>query len=149
MPDILHRVEIKASPKDAFRVLTTVDGLAGWWTTSTKGNAGDIDGIVEFRFGERGGFDMKVLELEPAKRVLWKVVDGPDEWIGTKVSFELKRSGEFTAVLFKHEGWKQPVEFMHHCSTKWAMFLMSLKSLAETGKGDPHPHDVHITCRDD
>jgi hypothetical protein len=24
-----------------------------------------------------GGFDMKVLELQPAKRVLWQVVDGP------------------------------------------------------------------------
>ena len=38
-------------------------------------------------------------------------------------------------LLFKHEGWREPVEFMHHCSTKWAIFLMSLKSLVETGKG--------------
>jgi uncharacterized protein YndB with AHSA1/START domain len=149
MPDILHRVEMKASPKDAFRALTTLEGLAGWWTTNTRGVADDADGIVEFRFGDRGGFDMKVLELEPGKRVAWRVVDGPDEWIGTNVSFDLTRSGDFTAVLFKHEGWKRPVEFMHHCSTKWAMFLMSLKSLAETGKGEPHPHDVHITGRDD
>jgi hypothetical protein len=36
------------------------------------------------------------------------------------------------------------VEFMHHCSTKWAVFLMSLKSLVETGKGSPDPHDVKI-----
>jgi hypothetical protein len=35
-------------------------------------------------------------------------------------------------VLFKHQGWKEPVEFMHHCSTKWAVFLLSLKSLLET-----------------
>ena len=33
---------------------------------------------------------------------------------------------------------------MHHCNTKWAMFLMSLKSLVETGKGLPSPHDVKI-----
>ena len=33
---------------------------------------------------------------------------------------------------------------MHHCSTKWAIFLMSLKSLLETGKGAPHPNDVKI-----
>src|SRR4029079_2079542 len=149
MPDILHRVEINASAKDTYRALTTVDGLAGWWTTNTKAGADDVDGIVEFRFGERGGFDMKVLELDPGKRVLWRVVDGPDEWIGTNVSFDLKSSGGFTAVLFKHEGWKKPVEFMHHCSTKWALFLMSLKSLAETGKATPPPHDIHITCRDD
>ncbi len=33
---------------------------------------------------------------------------------------------------------------MHHCSTKWAVFLMSLKSLLETGTGAPDPHDVKI-----
>jgi hypothetical protein len=31
-----------------------------------------------------------------------------------------------------------------NCSTKWAVFLMSLKSLIETGKGAPDPHDVKI-----
>jgi hypothetical protein len=34
--------------------------------------------------------------------------------------------------------------FMHHCSTKWALFLMSLKAFGETGKGFPDPHDVKI-----
>jgi hypothetical protein len=34
---------------------------------------------------------------------------------------------------------------MHHCSTKWGSFLMSLKSLGETGKGAPAPRDVQIS----
>ena len=87
---------------------------------------------------------MKVLELQPAKRVLWQVVDGPAGWIGTKISWELKQEGDYAIVLFKHQGWKEPVEFMHHCSTKWAIFLMSLKSLVETGKGAPNPNDIKI-----
>jgi hypothetical protein len=33
---------------------------------------------------------------------------------------------------------------MHHCSTKWATFLMSLKGLIETGNGAAFPNDVHI-----
>jgi hypothetical protein len=33
---------------------------------------------------------------------------------------------------------------MHHCSTKWAIFLMSLKAFVETGKGAPSPDDVKI-----
>ena len=87
---------------------------------------------------------MKVLELHPAKRVLWQVVDGPEEWIGTKISWDLKQEGDYSIVLFKHQGWKEPVEFMHHCSTKWAIYLMSLKSLVETGKGAPNPNDIRI-----
>ena len=66
------------------------------------------------------------------------------EWIGTKVEFELKQEGDYSIVLFKHQGWKEPIEFMHHCSTKWAIFLMSLKSLVETGTGAPNPHDIKI-----
>ena len=34
---------------------------------------------------------------------------------------------------------------MHHCSTKWATFLMSLKPLVETGAGAPAPRDVQIS----
>jgi hypothetical protein len=141
MPDILHRIGAKSSsPTDAYRALTTIEGLSGWWTTDTTGES-----KIGFRFGELGGFDMKVLELDPGKRVLWQVVDGPEEWIGTKVSFDLKQDGEYTIILFKHEGWKEPGEFMAHCSTKWAIFLMSLKSLVETGKGAPYPNDVQVS----
>jgi uncharacterized protein YndB with AHSA1/START domain len=144
MPDILHRVGIKSSsPRDVYNALTTLEGLSGWWTDDTQGET-EVGGVIHFQFGERGFFEMKVLELDPGRRVLWQVVDGPQEWIGTKVSFELRQDGDYTILLFQHRGWKEPVEFMHHCSTKWALFLMSLKALVETGQGAPYPHDVKI-----
>ena len=142
MVDILHRVGIKSSPDQVYKALTTCEGLAGWWTTNTHGEP-RVGGVLQFRFGA-GGFDMKVLELQPGGRVLWEVVEGPAEWIGTKVSWELRQEGDYTMVVFKHQGWKEPVEFMHHCSTKWAIFLLSLKSLVEIGKGAPEPNDVKI-----
>ena len=148
MVDILHRVGMKSSLNDTYKALTTREGLSAWWTNDTQGEI-KVGGVLQFRFGASGGFDMKVLELHPSKRVLWQVVDGPGEWIGTKVSWELKQDGDYTIVLFKHQGWKEPVEFMHHCSTKWSLFLMSLKSLVETGTGAPHPNDVHIATKGD
>jgi uncharacterized protein YndB with AHSA1/START domain len=144
MSDILHRVGIKSSASDTYRALTTRQGLAGWWTTDTRGSC-DLGGVIEFHFGTRGRIDMKVLELDAARRVLWQVADGPADWIGSKVSFELKQEGEQTTVLFRHQGWNEQSEFMHHCSTKWASFLMGMKSLIETGKGAPFPDDVHIS----
>jgi hypothetical protein len=47
-------------------------------------------------------------------------------------------------VLFAQRGWKEQVEFMHYCSTKWAAYLLSLKALCETGKGMPYPEDIDI-----
>ncbi|WP_405733982.1 SRPBCC domain-containing protein [Streptomyces sp. NBC_00028] len=143
MPDILHRIGITSSPDAVYTALTTVEGLANWWTQDTEGDPG-VGGVIRFRFVP-GGFDMKVLETQPTERLLWEVVDGPEEWIGTQIRFDLKQEDDFTIVLFRHEGWKEPVEFMYHCSTKWATYLMSLKKLIETGKGEPSPHDVQIS----
>ncbi|HEU4947206.1 MAG TPA: SRPBCC domain-containing protein [Kribbella sp.] len=142
MVDILHKVGVRSSLDDAYAALATREGLSGWWADNTQGDS-EVGGVLQFRF-DAGGIDMKVLELRPAESVLWQVVDGPEEWIGTTVSWELKKDGDYTTVLFKHQGWKEPVEFMHHCSTKWAVFLMSLKSLLETGTGAPDPRDVKI-----
>ncbi|PXX70990.1 uncharacterized protein YndB with AHSA1/START domain [Nocardia tenerifensis] len=142
--DILHRIGVKSpSTDDVYTALTTIDGLAGWWTRDTTGDS-NTGGVVQFRFVP-GGFDMKVVDLQPGRRVLWEVIDGPEEWIGTEVVWDLKREEDFTIVLFKHQGWKEPGEFMHHCSTKWASYLLSLKQLVETGTGAPSPDDVQIS----
>jgi len=146
MVDILHSVGIKtSSPSDVYKALTTRDGLAAWWTNDTQGDS-KLDAIIQFRFNA-GGFDMKVVELDPDKRVVWQVIAGPEEWVGTKIIWDLRKEGDYVVILFKHQGWREPVEFMHHCSTKWATFLMSLKSLVETGKGAPWPNDVKIHDR--
>ena len=86
-----------------------------------------------------------MVELSPPKRVVWATVEEPDEWVGTTVSFDIEQDGDFTIILFEHRGWKEPSEFMHHCSTKWATFLMSLKELLETGTGAPSPRDLAIS----
>ena len=64
---------------------------------------------------------------------------------GTLVDQLNQPAADYTIVLFRHEGWKEPVEFMYHCSTKWATFLLSLKKLVETGAGDPAPNDVKVS----
>ena len=143
MADILHKVGVRGGSTDGvYKALATIKGLAGWWTRDTTGD-NRVGGVVMFRFGG-GGFDMEVVALDPGKHVRWLVVDGPQEWIGTWIDFELRPDGADTVVLFRHQDWKEPVEFMHHCSTKWAMFLMSLKSLMETGEGQPWPQDVKV-----
>ena len=147
MVDILHRIGTTRTPAEVFATLSTIDGLAGWWTEDTTGDP-TVGGTIRFRFDgapDPGGFDTRVLETRPDELVLWEVTEGPEEWVGTRVRFELKRDDDHTILLFSHLGWPQAGEFMHHCSTKWATFLMSLKRLVETGTGEPAPHDVRIS----
>jgi uncharacterized protein YndB with AHSA1/START domain len=147
MVDIVHRIGATASQDDVYAALSTIDGLAGWWTEDTKGD-GAVGGTIRFRFAgapEPGGFDMLVLDATPSERVLWQVVEGPEEWVGTQIGFELSQEDDYTVVMFRHTGWQEAVPFMYHCSTKWATFLMSLKQFVETGTGQPAPDDVRIS----
>jgi uncharacterized protein YndB with AHSA1/START domain len=142
MPDILHRVGIDAKPERVFEALTTLDGLRGWWVAETSGDARQ-GGTIDFGFCK-----MLVVEAVPSRRVHWRCVSGPPEWVGTEVTFDLAWKDDQTFVVFKHADWKEPVEFMHHCSTKWATFLLSLRDMLERSGGHPSPRDVKIHMRD-
>ncbi len=143
MAEIIHRIGIACSPSEVFNALTTDAGLSRWWTTDTSG-AGDVGSIIEFRFNGMGP-DFEVVELQTDSLVRWRHSrEMPDPWIGTKISFQLKGEESQTYVLFLHSNWKERSDFMGHCSTKWAVFLLSLKEALETGKGKPYPNDVHI-----
>lgn len=143
MPDIIHRVGISCPAKDVYVALTTDDGLSSWWTPDTSG-AGGVGSVIAFRFNGEGP-DFEVLELIADSFVRWKHVgEMPAAWMGTEVTFQLTNNETQTYVLFKHSNWKEVSEFMGHCSTKWAVFLLSLKEALETGKGRPFPDDIHI-----
>ena len=148
MIDIVHRVGIKAPASKVYAALSTIDGLAGWWTTATTGTS-KVGEVIGFRFqtesgDEIGGFDMDVVELAPDRKVRWRVQAGPAEWVGTDIEFSLSRQDDYTIVMFGHRNWREQVEFMAHCSMKWATFLLSLREYVETGKGRPAPRDLKI-----
>ena len=148
MVNITHRVGIKASLEKVYEALATTNGIAGWWTQSTSGTS-EIGKTILVEFQTRdgkvlGSMNMEVKALEPGKKVHWTFTEGPEEWIGTDAIFDLHQEGDYTIVLFGHRNWKEEVEFTSHCSMKWAIFLLSLKELVETGKGRPSPNDVKI-----
>src|SRR5208337_3488081 len=125
-----------------FEALATIEGLRAWWTVDTTGKA-LTGGTINFGFCK-----MKVVAATRGKRVHWRCTAGPPEWVGTEVSFDLQWKRGQTFVMFKHANWKAPVEFMHHCSTKWATFLVSLLELVERGSGRPAPYDLKIHVGD-
>ncbi|HKY73221.1 MAG TPA: SRPBCC domain-containing protein [Nitrospira sp.] len=148
MADINHRVGIKAPLSQVYAAVSTVEGVAGWWTRQTSGSS-TVGGTIGVRFHspdgkEIGSMKMEVLTLDPNKTVQWRVISGPEEWVGTDVVFNLSQDGEYTIVLFGHKHWREANEFMAHCSMKWAIFMLSLKELVETGKGRPSPNDIKI-----
>lgn len=148
MVDIIHRIGIKAPAAQVYKALTTLKGLANWWTEDVTGDS-QVGGKIEFRFltktGEiLGGMVMEVQELGENKAVRWLCVDGPEEWVGTEITFQLSEQDDQTIVLFGHRNWREAVEATYHYSMKWATFLLSLRQYVETGSGKPSPNDLKI-----
>jgi hypothetical protein len=84
------------------------------------------------------------MESNPGKNLRWSCVEGPEEWIGTEICFDLSEQDGQTIMIFGHRNWREAVEFMAHCSMKWAVFLLSLRDYVETGTGKPSPQDLKI-----
>ena len=57
----------------------------------------------------------------------------------------MSESGGETVLLFTHADWREPAEFMHHCSTKWGYFLLGMKAGLEGGSATPYPGDMAIS----
>lgn len=145
MADIIHRIGIRAPAARVHQAVATAGGIAGWWTRDTT----EQDGTVAARFlrrdgSEIGGMDFAVSQPAPHTAVHWRFTAGPEEWLGTTVTFDLAEDGEQTIVNFGHRDWQEPIEFMAHCSMKWAVFLLSLRQFVETGTGRPSPEDTKI-----
>ena len=146
MPDIRHRVVISAPLGSVYEAVATTGGISEWWTRGGVQGESSEGSKLQFFFGQpEPAAVMEVTRLDPDGHVSWNCVEGADEWVGTKLAFDLtsqrRRNG---GVVHPRRLARAEVEFMAHCSARWAYFLLSLKSFVETGKGTPFPEDLRF-----
>ena len=79
----------------------------------------------------------KIIEFIPNKKVVWLVLDAklsftknPEEWKGTKISFEITIKPGKTEVTFIHLGLLSAFECYDNCSNAWNLLITTrLKNL--------------------
>lgn len=139
MKSIHHKLLIGAPAEKVYEALTTQEGLSGWWSPETKAKP-EVGSIARFTFGPNYFKEMKIEELKPSNSVQWLCLKGYEEWVGTRITFELRPHDRGTVLLFHHDGWQEYTEGFAACSYDWALFFRSLRFLCETGKGLPYPN---------
>ncbi len=85
-------------------------------------------------------------DLIPGKKVTWLVLDNyfnftkdKSEWKGTRMVFDISKTGSKTKVRFTHVGLVPNYECYDVCSDAWGSYIRgSLRSLIMTGKGQPN-----------
>ena len=134
MTSIKNLFHITAPKEKVYEALTTIEGLSNWWTTETSGDT-KVGGVIAFRFGEFGGPDMKVTTLEPGSSVTWECVAGPEDWVGTTLTFKLDENEGKTRLRFEQAGWKEANDFYASCTFSWGRYMESLRQYCQAGKG--------------
>jgi uncharacterized protein YndB with AHSA1/START domain len=141
MSDIRHRLTIKAPPSDVFAALTTLEGIADWWTVDVAGDPGP-DGRFQVSFGRPADAWLSVVHCEQDALVEWESqpLDGNDPphsiWHGTHVAFELKRTkAGSTTMDLRHTGWAEFDDGVAFCNTTWARLMRRLRQALEAGGG--------------
>jgi uncharacterized protein YndB with AHSA1/START domain len=140
MPDILHRISIDAPAARVHELIASTDGIARWWTGHPLDGGTDVGESFAVYFGDvdKPAAVMRV-ETNTGDEVVWRVIEGPDSWLDTLITFAPRSNGDTTTLLFSHSGWAESSEFMSGCSTNWGAYLTSLKFGAERGEFAPYP----------
>lgn len=137
-----HRtIIVKASPKDAMKKISQVNG---WWARNFVGKADKLNDKFSVHFGDTF-VDFKISELIPDQKVVWKVTDcnlhwikAKKEWKNTEVVFEISRHRGSTQIAFTHVGLVPGVECYKDCEVGWDGHVTnSLMKFINNGKGKP------------
>jgi len=141
--DFTTSFTVDATPEQAFKAITNV---RGWWSEDISGGTAKVGDIFDYRFKDIHKTKMEIVEAMPESRVVWHVLDNyfsftqeKTEWKGTKIVFDIAGKGGRTEVRMTHEGLVPDYECYEACSAGWTTYVAgSLKSLIETGKGQPN-----------
>ena len=120
-----------------FSVLTTTEGLSGWWSTIVKAEAAEGT-VVEFTFAGDFNPRMLVTALDPPGRLGWECVGGHEPWAENTFRFELEGKGSGTVIRFWQDYARELSDDAYGTyNFNWGYYLESLRLLTETGAGKP------------
>ena len=138
--DYARELTIEAPCERVFDAIATLDGIRGWWTPLVTGSD-EAGRTMRLEFeGLEEHIDLRVKSARRPSEVEWSVVEHTslDEWMGTRIRFELSpRSDGTCSLAFQHIGLSPRLACYDDCEAGWDHFLESVVALAERGRGKP------------
>jgi uncharacterized protein YndB with AHSA1/START domain len=138
MADSLHQVHILASDKIVYNAISLQSGIESWWTDHCQMAAKEGE-ISTFWFdNKRSVFTMRTQKLLPNRRIFWVCEQGPEEWVGTELWWEIQPNEDGSCTLdFKHMNWAKDTGLFPLCNSTWGTLMLQLKIYCETGEQQP------------
>ena len=134
---------VNQTPEAAF---AAINNVRGWWSEEIEGRTDKLGEEFKYHFQDIHRCKLKIAELVPGKKVVWRVLDNyfnfikdKTEWTGTDVIFDISKKGDKTEVRFTHQGLVPEYECYDACREGWSTYInSSLLDFIVTGKGQPN-----------
>lgn len=144
--DFTVTISATKSPKEVFKAINNV---RAWWSEDIDGNTDKMNAEWLYHYKDIHSCKIKITELTPDKRIVWKVLENEfnftktkSEWKGNSIIFDISREDGKTKVKFTHEGLVPEYECYEVCNDAWTGYITnSLKNWIEKGKGNPNQKD--------
>lgn len=140
---VKHRVGIRGSAEDIHRKLHHPDELTTWWATRASGLP-ELGGRLELEFAELAILTFEIRALEPPGLVRLECIEGPGPWKNSTLDVQIRKDEDQAFVTLTHTNPAASEEDFLYFSTKWPVYLLSLKDQVESGTGRPYPNDIKI-----
>jgi hypothetical protein len=142
--DYQTTIRVKSSPGALFDALTTVSGLAAWWSPCT--GSGEDGGELRFFMNSPEPLVIHVDEATRPTSIRWTVTDCPflPDWVGTRPAFTIIAvDGDESELQFRHHGLTAELDCIDMCTRSWDHFIAkSLREYVEAGCGSPFGSDA-------
>ena len=136
-------IRIATSPSRVFSALTTLEGIAGWWTSKVRGSGLTGDQIDLGFVGLDEHITMAVESAVADRTVTWRCDrhTGHPEWVGTRITFQIDPTlSNGTKLSVTHIGLFPSLKCYEQCFAGWEHFLRSIQGYAENDHGMPFDH---------
>ncbi|WP_343632893.1 SRPBCC domain-containing protein [Fluviicola sp.] len=116
-------------------VFNAIRDVRSWWSglynESFSGETKELNDEFSFRAGDGAHYSrQKLVEVVPNKKVVWLITESElsfleqkDEWVGTKVIFDISEKDGKTELVFTHQGLTPEIECYDSCAPAWSMYL--------------------------
>ena len=138
--DFTTSIVVDQSPAEVFNAINNV---RSWWQGEITGSTENLGDEFTYRMEDVHLSKQKIVEMVPGKKVVWLVTESKisfvaekNEWLNTRVSFDISAVENKTKLSFTHHGLVPAIECYNGCSGAWGQLIeKSLFSLITTGQG--------------
>lgn len=144
MKETRHFIGAKSTREDAFHAISTPQGLQHWWASTAQGKVEQGE-TLSLIFSGLTTLHFRYDVIVPNEKLILTCFDSFKSWDGTQLVFDLEeKEGQLFITLTHRNINPDDMESLTYFSSKWTIYLLSLKQFLETGKGTPYPTESKL-----